>query len=415
MLANPFAAFDDPLFRSQTIYLLSLSNLTAAISVGISITVASWYLVNAEDGQALLSYVAFCANSSMIFIGPILGVYIDRLSRKRMLILLRLGFLFSLLLLFCFHRFLGLHVAALAIYFVAGCVFLAANNSARPAFVQEVIPRNRYNLVNSLMEVEGQAATVFTGAAIALMLKDWSLESIVLWNALMIAISVLAVSAIRYRPGHVATAGKRGSVVGDFRAGADYLVRRPASSILMLASFAPYACVMVGNYLVPTLLVSVLKVPIVEFAKYEMLFGIGAILAAFLLPRMIRKWDYVPSIVLNMALFSAVVLFQSGAPSLLTIVWLAPVLGFGNAGIRVARNSWVMQIVEKSMIGRVNSTLASVALGLQALLTGVIGAIVIAYGADRALWVLFAVLASSTTLSIYCSWQLPASQPQVSS
>jgi predicted MFS family arabinose efflux permease len=336
-----------------------------------------------------------------------------------MLVLLRLSFLLSLLLLFCFYRYWDLHVAALAIWFVAGCLFLAANNSARPAFVQEVIPRDRYNLVNSLMEVEGQTATVFTGAAVALMLKDWSLDGIILCNALIVGISLLAVSAIRYRPSHLGggIAAKR-SVASDLRAGARYLVRRPASSALLLASFAPYACVMVGNYLIPTLLVSVLQAPIVEFAKYEMLFGVGAILAAFLLPVMIRRWGYVRAIVINMGLFSAVALFQSGAPSLLTVVWLAPLLGFGNAGIRVARNSWIMQIVETGMIGRVNSTLSSIALGFQALLTGVIGTVVVAYGADRALWVLFAVLASSTIVLLYCSSRLPATarrQPQVSS
>ena len=66
----------------------------------------------------------------------------------------------------------------------------------------------------------------------------------------------------------------------------------------------------------------------------------------------------------------------------------------------MARFSWMMQIVDKSIIGRLNTTLSSIVLAIKAAMTGVIASAVLFGGTGWGLWLLFVLSLLSAFLVI---------------
>ncbi len=379
-------------YRLVKFRLLVVTNFFAAVSVGICLVVAPWYLINSEGGIATFGKIAFVTNVIIMVVSPVCGVYIDRVSRKAVMILLRAIFILALLTAFSLYGKEGYSTTALALYFLTGNLFLMINNVARLALVQEIFEAEHYNRVNAFMEVEKHAATMFTGAVIVLLIKSWGLELILIANLAMIFLSTLAMSFIKYEGdyrGDAPQATIRESMAEGFR----YLLSRPVLTLFLVGSFAPYICVLLGNYLIPVVISKLLDAGIEEFAKYEIIFGLGSILCGLTLLKVIERFRYIPVIVFSVILFSVVTFVQALWPSLLTIVWFSLVTGFANSAVRVTRFSWMMQVIENTVMGRVNTTISSIVLGVKAAMTGIIASAVVFGGPSWGLWMIFSLSA----------------------
>jgi MFS family permease len=381
-------------YRLVKFRLLVGTNFFAAVSVGICLVVAPFYLINSEGGIGTFGKIAFVTNLIIMVISPICGVYIDRVSRKAAMILLRAIFILVLLTALSFYGREGYSTTALALYFLTGNLFLMINNVARLAFVQEIFEAEHYNRVNAFMEVEKHAATMFTGAVIVLLIKSWGLELILIANLAMIFLSTLTIAFIEYEGDYRGNApqitiGK--SMAEGFR----YLLSRPVLTLFLVGSFGPYICVLLGNYLIPVVISKLLDAGIEEFAKYEIIFGFGSIICGLTLFKVLERFRYISVIVFSVILFTAVTFTQAFWPSLLTIVWFSLVSGYANSAIRVARFSWMMQVIENTVMGRVNTTVSSLVLGVKAAMTGVIASAVVFGGPNWGLWIIFCLSAIS--------------------
>jgi hypothetical protein len=244
------------------------------------------------------------------------------------------------------------------------------------------------------MEVEKHAATMFTGAVIVLLIKSWGLELILIANLAMIFLSTLTISFIEYEGNYRGNAPQitiRKSMVEGFR----YLLSRPVLTLFLVGSFGPYICVLLGNYLIPVVISKLLEAGIEEFAKYEIIFGFGSIICGLTLFKVLERFRYIPVIVFSVILFSVVTFIQALWPSILTIVWFSLVTGYANSTIRVARFSWMMQVIENTVMGRVNTTISSLVLGVKAAMTGIIASAVVFGGPNWGLWMIFSLSAIS--------------------
>lgn len=379
------------LFKRREIYLLLVSNVMASIGIGVAMIAVPWFLVNEEGGSKVYGILAFLCNMVLFLVAPFLGVFIDRISRKRMLLVLRGITIVGLVLLYYLATLEFSQIWILISYFGVGSFFYALNIPTRNAFVQEIFPKNHYHWVNSVLEIETQAAAMASGGAAAILLEYVGLSQILLVNLGGMVVSTLAIMGIAYSPKFLK--GKLVStMIEDFRQGCGYLLDRPMYSLFLLASFVPQVCVIVGNYLVPVFLVDVLQARALALATYEIVFGIGAVLSGVLVPYMIARWDYLTSIFVCMGAFTFAILMQAVFPALATIIWTSLLLGYTNGAIRIARNSLMMKLTETHMAGRIMSVIPSIMLGGRAVFTGVATIIVVYAGVIYALWFLVLVL-----------------------
>ncbi len=89
------------------------------------------------------------------------------------------------------------------------------------------------------------------------------------------------------------------------------------------------------------------------FAGGEITFAIGAILAGALLPRLLARTSAAQTIPGTMFVFLVGLLVIILVPYPLIYLGAGALLGFGNAGCRVARSALLMHIVPATVMGRV--------------------------------------------------------------
>jgi hypothetical protein len=143
------------------------------------------------------------------------------------------------------------------------------------------------------------------------------------------------------------------SVWISVREGWQWLRERPRLTVFFTCSLVPFLVVMAGNYLFPIYVSQTLQANAVWFAGGEITFALGAIVAGFLLPKLIGQHSAANTIPGTMLVFLAGLL--------MLIVWRLPVpyliagalLGFGNAGCRVARSALLLHLVPNDVMGRV--------------------------------------------------------------
>ena len=111
---------------------------------------------------------------------------------------------------------------------------------------------------------------------------------------------------------------------------------------------------MAGNYLFPIYVAQTLQASAQYFAAGEIAFALGSILAGFFLPQLIGRHSAATTIPLTMFVFLAglIVLVVLRFP--VTFVLAGALLGFGNAGCRVARSALLLQLVPNDVMGRVS-------------------------------------------------------------
>ncbi|WP_020593699.1 MFS transporter [Kiloniella laminariae] len=387
---------------SMRLYLLVVSNLATSIGQGIALIATPWFIINNQNGSEFFGIVAFATNVLIFLTAPWFGVLVDRFSRKKILVSLRLGFISLLLVLLLFVKFYpDQYSLFLALYFTCGSFFLILNQSSRSAFIQEIFSKKQYARVNSIMEVEGQSAAVITGAIAAVILSSWSLEHILCLNIAVLGLSLVTILAIGYTL-RTLDPKNHGSFGQEFIVGLKYLVRHPKETIFIFASFTPYNCVQTANYLVPVLLISLLGETVEVLALYEIVFGAGAIVAGLGIVVLFKDMLSTRIILANMTLYTFVLALQSVWPSVWTIVWMAFFLGFSNSALRVARNNWMMNIIDPQVFGRVMTTVPSLMLGFKALLIGLVAFVVEVFTPHAGLFVLFGFQLFSQILAWYC-------------
>jgi MFS family permease len=138
--------------------------------------------------------------------------------------------------------------------------------------------------------------------------------------------------------------------------GVRWLQARPRLAIFFTATLIPFVLVMAGNYLFPIYVAQTLQASAVYFAAGDIAFAVGAILAGFLLPRLIGRHGAASTIPATMLIFLAglIVIIVLRFP--VAFVLAGALLGFGNAGCRVARSALLMERVPNEVMGRVSGT-----------------------------------------------------------
>ncbi len=116
----------------------------------------------------------------------------------------------------------------------------------------------------------------------------------------------------------------------------------------------PFLIVMAGNYLFPIYVAQTLRASAVWFAAGEIAFAVGSIVAGFWLPRLIGRHSAASTIPATMLVFlgGLVLLIAFRLP--VTFLFATVLLGFGNAGCRVARSALLLHLVPNEVMGRVN-------------------------------------------------------------
>jgi len=405
------------LLRDFRIRRLIVANILSSMGVGITLITIPWLIVQREGGAELYGWNNIAATIVLLIFAPYYGSWLDKHSRKTALVV---GEAFGALTAAAMTAWiLVTGVAAnwqLLLLFFCGVLYYSLHFPAKFAFIQQVFDRRHYQSLLGLMEVQGQIATMLAGGLASVLIDRVPFGLILLCNTATYAVSFFILRTLPYRATHLADdSASHGSTppttaalsppespVMSFITGLRWMMgERLAFSVFLICTLAPFIAVMVGGYMFPVYVQTVLEAPASVYGRGEVALAIGAILAGFALPRLITGRSQAGLAIGLMGLFSAGLVLLSLVPGRSAFYVALLMLGLGNAGARVVRGSVMLHAVPNALMGRVNVVMATAERLIRTLL--MLGAIaLISRGLSPTIG--FAGLIGFMLLSVWLAW-----------
>lgn len=356
------------LLRDTRVQRLLIANTLGSIGSGVTIFSVPWLLVKAPDGNAAYRWITIVTTIALFVITPYYGAWVDRHSRKTALLVSEAWGFFATLAMAVTGLALGGFATwqLMAVYF-AGMVYYTLHYPAKFALIQQMFDRSQYQSLTGLLEIQGQTAMMIAGGLGGILVEHVPLWVILLFDAATYLTSFLIQATLPYEATHLygrdgqparpRTRGPRVPTSGVWSAvgeGWRWLRARPRLAIFFTCSLVPFLIVMASNYLFPIYVSQTLHASAVYFAGAEITFALGSIAAGFLLPRLIGRHSAANTIPATMLVFLAglIVIIVFRFP--VALLFAGMLLGFGNAGCRVARSALLLHLVPNTVMGRVN-------------------------------------------------------------
>jgi hypothetical protein len=351
---------------------LFFSNLFSGFGQGMTMIGIAWYLVEKTGSAQLLGSTMFTSAVLMFFIGPYIGTLIDRFSRKKMLLVENLiGF--SVLGALAIWGFFGSYAEwmLIAIYLVTTFMY-QIHYPAQSALVQEGFEPRHYNSINSLLEIEGQTASVLAGGVAGFLLNSYGLHIVILFNALtyLFAFGLLSTMKYTFTLEGEAKANQGVNWLGQLGQSWRYIREKRGFMVFGISAMMPFIAIMASNLLKPVYVSQTLKADVSIFSLGEMAYAIGAVTAGILVSLFVAKMGQLSAIVGNTLLFAIVIVAMVSLPYGWALVASYMVYGWCNASVRLIRQSLYMTIVPKHFMGRVMSFFNSVGMMMRLVLIG---------------------------------------------
>jgi len=342
------------LYKDSRFRTILIANILSSIGSGITMIAVPWLLVTTPKGNTLFGVVTLLSTIISFLLTPFIGTIIDKVSRKKVL---TLGELTSFLVVgfFAIMGFLGTSYSTwhyITLYFIAG-LYYSFFYPAIFAFNQELFDLDDFKTLNGAMEIQGQLSSMIAGAIASFILSKLAFQWILLIDALTYLAAFILLSKISYQKPDREINNR--SFFRNMSQGYTYIKKKPALFIFLIASFMPFIGVMLSNYLIPVYMTQVMKTDSSSYSLQSMVYGIGAIVAGFLIPFLTNKLGNKKTILLTVScytFFISLIVWIKILPIFLIFTFF---LAFGNAGTRVARNTFMMNRIPNNIIGRVDS------------------------------------------------------------
>ncbi|HVS51854.1 MAG TPA: MFS transporter [Opitutaceae bacterium] len=346
------------LLRDSRVQRLLVANTLGSIGSGVTIFSVPWLMVHRAGGNEAYRWITIATTVALFALMPYYGAWVDRHSRKTALLASEAWGFFATVSMAALGGVLG-HFAMwqlMAVYF-AGMLYYTLHYPAKFAFIQQIFDRSQYQSLTGLLEIQGQTAMMIAGGLGGVLVEHVPLWAILLFDASTYLTSFLIQATLPYEPTHLAaprtTATHRPAVWASVAAGWNWLRERPQLNVFLTCALLPFIIVMAGNYLFPIYVTETLHANAIWFAGGEIAFACGAVLAGALLPRLIAQHTAATTIPATMFVFLAGLIAVIALRFPLTYLAAGALLGFGNAGCRVARSALLLHIVPNEVMGRV--------------------------------------------------------------
>lgn len=385
----------NPLLRDPRARRLIAANLTSSIGSGITIIAVPWLLVNRPGGSQIFGWTTALTTLVLFLFAPYYGAWVDRHSRKAMLLIGEIFGATATLAMTLLGLFAGGYETwhLVTVYF-CGMFYYTLHFPAKFAFIQQVFGREHYQSLTSAMEIQGQTASMIAGGLASVLLDRVELSTILLVNAGTYAVSFALLAGIPYAASHLAAGNKPVVAANAWRAVGEawtWMRARPALATFLLCSFVPFLGIMVGNYLFPIYVSQTLQASPGVYGRGEMIFAVGAIAAGLSIPLLTARHGHARTTVHLTVVYLFALLLLVIWPRIMPYYFALLLLGLGNAGVRVARNVIVLEAVPNALMGRIHVFFIVFERSLRTLLILLMAALIDVQGAPFCFFLLLLV------------------------
>jgi MFS family permease len=381
------------ILKDRRIAYLVIANILSSVGSGVTMIGVPWLLINRSGGDEIYGYVTLASTVVIFLFSPYIGAFIDQFSRKKMLLASEVAG-GSITLLFALWGLITGHYEMwqlIAVYF-AGSLYYSVHFPTQFAFTQEIFSKEQYKAIISILEVQNQSASMIAGGLASLMIDHVNFSWVLLADALTYFIGFVLFLLIPYVPSKPVHTGPAASLWGNVIEGFRYMKESKLLTVFLFCALIPFICVMVGNYIHPVYISSVLHGGANVLGASDMIYAIGAVLAGLTVPLLMRRFGSYRTILITFTMFTLSMVCIYLFPFIGIFLAVKTLNGWGNAGTRVVRNTLMMETIPNHLIGRVNSFFNAMGMGMRVLFIGASTQIIAYLGARTAMLLLVVLL-----------------------
>ncbi|WIB16705.1 MFS transporter [Curtobacterium sp. MCPF17_050] len=384
-----FSALSVPNFR-----LFTATNLVAMTAGWMQRIAQDWLVLQLTGSVAQVGITVACQFAPMLLFGLLGGVFVDRYS-KRALMMITQGAFAVLSLLLALLTLAGVveawHIWVIA--FLVGMVTVI-DNPARQVFVTEIVGhqhlRNAISVNSSVFQLGGMIGPALSGILLVAVGAGWSFGiNAAACVAVVVTLGFLRVSELHRTP---PAARAKGQLVEGLR----YAAAKPTIivPVVLLAFFSVFALTM--PVLLSAFASDVYGVGAGGYGLFNSAVAVGALTGAVLSTR--RAVVRLRTIVGGVFWTGLLLVVAGSAPTIAPFTVLLVVVGLSQLLFMTASNSLVQLSSNVAIRGRVMSLYVLVLLGGQAIGGPVMGQVVDHFGAHVGMMVAGGVPAAAATV-----------------
>jgi MFS family permease len=342
-------------FKSRDFVLMWLAQLVSTAGSALTDLAAGIY-VYTETGSAFLVGVTLMATAvPSLIVGLVAGVYVDRLDRRRVMILSNMA---QAVIVATIPFLLGINISLLYVAILLNAGVKQFFDPAYEALIPEIASDEELTAANSFLQIAsfGSTAIGFAGAgllaAIDIRLAFWI-------DALTFVFSAVCIWLMRVRvkmevPDEPASVGL---VVANLKVGVRTIAGTPILRSLFLLGAPVFFSFGLWNVLLLPMAITVLGGTKFQYGIQEGLTSIGFVIGSLFMAKYASRlsmgtWIFVGSVGMGVA----GILYGMASSIYIGIVWVT-VSGFFNSPSAVARQTLLQRNTPRELRGRVFSAM----------------------------------------------------------
>lgn len=363
--------------NSNALYLLIAANAVSGFAQGISMLAIPWYFSDILNESSTFGFIYGTATFLTLFWGLYVGTLVDRYSRKKIFLSITIcgGLIIGSVAVIGFY--LGeLPTALIGVVFCTTMFIYNVHYPTLYAFGQEITEKKDYGKINSIIEIQGQATSVLSGAFAAILItginqeflanigldgifsfniQPWKLHEIFMMDAFTYLLAFVLILMIKY------TAVKKkvidtGSIFKRLKQGAAFLKQTPLLFYFGICSYTIFAMLLIHiHQLMPIYVDKHLGASSAVYAGAEMLYAVGALISGIGIRWIFKNTNTVKAIIILMIMSIIVFELTAFTQHSLVLIFVCFVLGITNAGSRVLRITYLFNHIPNHVIGRAGS------------------------------------------------------------
>lgn len=340
--------------RRRNFALMWTGQLVSTIGSSLTSIAASIYVYRLTGGSALAVGLMLMATAApSLVVGLVAGVFVDRMDRKRTLMVADLirGALVFLIPVVVTQGAIWLYVIVL--------LSAATTTFFDPAFesvLPELAPEDELAAANSLMAISQFGSTALGFAAAGLIASAFPIEwafwldaASFVFSATCIFLNRLPASPTADQPTNVS------SVATNLRSGLAFLGRTPILRSLLLISVPVFFSFGLWNSLLLPFALRALHATEFEYGLQEGLTSLGFVIGSLLMANVADRLREGQWLSMSFLAMGIVGMFYAVSSSIPLAIALVMVSGFANAPSSIGRRLIIQRHTPREMRGRVNS------------------------------------------------------------
>ncbi|HAS43186.1 MAG TPA: hypothetical protein DCS93_22085 [Microscillaceae bacterium] len=380
----------------KTRFLLA-GNILSHVGNGIAMIAVPWLFVKQANGDQIYGYTTMAAALITMLMLLYIGTLIDKFSRKKILVVTEwVGLIGTIVIALLEWQNEQPSVYSLVTMFLMGSMIYSMHFPTRFAFTQEIFEPRHYQQLNGLLEIQGQIAFMVAGGLGGFLVEHTTFTNVMLIDAATFLLGAVFFMLIPYKPTPKEGTQTKSAWV-NLKEGISFIRTYKHTTNFFVFTMLPFISVLIGLFLIPIYVSDVLKADATVYGWHEVIWAIGSIIAGITIPVLAQKVRGRELVILSVSVYSLTIILLVLDIGVLAFLAVSMLMGWGNAGRRVARATVIMENVDNKMIGRMNATLMSFGKLIQFFLVYIFTLIIPLWGAKSA----FAVLG---VLLVFICW-----------